>query len=380
MQRLLALVTSVAAMACGEATIALTLAPSTDLVAGTFDTSCVSAVALQLDGETYDTNPTDAERECLDLTPAERAMTFPALRAAIAGRFKLALPESGLSAVELHGLRGTCNLEGPLQADLVFYGASRYVDEDVVRLPVDANLSCARGSTTVRLLDVKKLRAPADCATAALASAQRVALSTIRPLPFTLNNTGVDWWGGLDQGEVVDGVATFDAATGISTSSCLVASWLDANGRFVSAGCISPESQNVCANAGVREAPAVETSTWNDAVDPTKLTAYRGMIVGLAFDRATGPVAGAVVALGDEDLADRRGEVVYLRRDADTDAIEPATDQRATGPSGLFAIYTRSLLDVTITRGNTIVVRRVGTVGADPKTNVTHTAALIVKL
>lgn len=366
--------------ACADPTIKLSLAPTAD-VRTTLNTSCTNAVLVKLNGLTIDSSTEDFVQECYDIPAGVTHNNWTELQAAIAGKVSSPLPATGLSGVEVYGFNGTCaQLVPPMTArtsDLVFYGFGRNVDDEEVRIDVTGNLDCTRETVTARAIDIDKLRTAASCGLATFSLARGIGLSTFNPLPI---GRGVDWWG--TNRVLVDeatGLATIDAPTTVLGSSCLVASWTNGSLDPRSTSCITPVAQNVCGTP--REVPALEPRLWEGAQDMPKFEAYKGgFVVGIVYNDQIGPIAGATITL--EAGFEERGEVVYLTRKDEEGAMvirgaEAGVTQ--TDISGLFGIYTDSLIRVKIQKGDSMVTRNVGTAGEIPNQG-TYGAAMIVKL
>ncbi len=366
--------------ACADPTIQMTLAP-TDEVRSSLNTSCASAVLVKLNGVNIDLNPDDFVQDCYDIPASVPHASWTELQAAIAGKVSSPLPATGLAAVEVYGYSGTCaQLVPPMSArtsDLVFYGFGRNTDDDQVRINVTGNLDCTRATVTARALDIDKLRTAGSCAMASFTLAKGIGLATLNPLP---SGRGVDWWG--TNRVLVDeatGVATLDAPTTVVGSSCLVASWTDSSLDPSSTSCITPVDQNVCGSE--REVPALAPRLFEGARDLPKSGVFKGgFVVGVVYSDSIGPIAGATVTI--EPGFEERGEVVYLTRRVEVGAsVIRGADAGVTQTdiSGLFGIYTDSLIRVKIQKGGSTVIRNVGTVGTLPDQDP-YGAAMIVKL
>jgi hypothetical protein len=351
------------AAACSDKTVDLALLLPSSQVAAEYDTSCVSAVRLYLVGKDYPTTG-DYTTGCYDLPPGTPNATFAQVRDAIAGRFEVDVPPSGLATLELYAHNGTCTASREYDFDLTFYAETPFIGQDPIELPVIPNLSCATSSVTVRAIDVLALVETNDCAMATWQGG-RVALSTAAPLPSTSTTL---WWGGQINAPVVDGVATLTGSTKTGPNTCLAIGFLD-NLGFFGFTCVAPAEQRVCAQPGELEAPMVDYDLWNASLDLAKENLYGGMIIGAVMGSG-GPVSGATVALDEPDQA--KGQVVYLDPPIGDGGFVERPDS-ATGPSGLFAIYTRSPVRMTITGNGTTVRRRAAAVS-------TYAGAMLVKL
>src|SRR5688572_2983438 len=71
--------------------------------AATFDTSCISAVEVRVTGTSFLQNKDDYTRSCIDI---QGGADYVAIRDAIRGRFEVAVPDTGISGIEIYGWSG----------------------------------------------------------------------------------------------------------------------------------------------------------------------------------------------------------------------------------------------------------------------------------
>lgn len=337
-------------LGCTDKAVALDVQVPPAAQAAAFDTSCVRAVEVYLNGGNYPTDDEDYVRSCVDVTTP--AATFSQLRDRLAGQIDVQLPASGLSGVELWGYAGSCDAARPEDFDLITYGSGAHIGGDQITIPLVPNLDCAPVDVTIRPIDVLKLVA-LGCPMAGWTDG-RLALSTLSPFPFTDETT---WWGGASAAIVTGGVVNVRGNVEVGPRSCLAVGLYTDGWNGVT--CVPPADQRACATGTELEAPMVDLDVWTASLDGTKYSEYGGLIIGAVHDGA--PVANATVTL---DEADRdKGEVVYLDMPAGVeDGIGALTPRggTSTGPSGLFGIYTQSFVRVTITANGRSVTRTIG--------------------
>ena len=365
--------------ACADPTIQMTLSP-TDEVRSSLNTSCANAVLVKLNGVNIDSSADDFVQACYDIPAGVPHANWTELQAAIAGKVSAPLPATGLAAIEVYGYNGTCaQLAPPMSprtSDLVFYGFGRNIDDDQVRINITGNLDCTRATVTARAINIDRLRMAGACPMATFGAAKGIGLATLNPLP---SGRGVDWWGtNRVRVDEATGLATLDAPTTVVGSSCLAASWTNNSLDPLATSCITPVDQNVC--GAVREVPALDNDLWGGALDQPKFEVFKGFVVGVVYSDSAGPIAGATITL--EPGFEARGEVVYLTRRTEIglDVIRgAAAGVTQTDSSGLFGVYTDSLIRVKVQKGASMVIRNVGTVNQSA-VPTPFGAAMIVKL
>jgi hypothetical protein len=190
----------------------------------------------------------------------------------------------------------------------------------------------------------------------------KLGLSTLSPMPFT----GLTyWWGGAASGPVVGGVARMRGPTQVGPESCLAIGLYTDDWHTVT--CVPPMAQRVCATGTELEAPMINLAVANATADVGKLTKWGALVVGAVYN--TQPVSGATVTI---DAADAElGEVVTFDLPPGVENGTGALTVRgsnATGPSGLFGVYTSSIVHITVSAGGTSVKRTIAGNGGDPGT------------
>jgi hypothetical protein len=356
----------VAAAGCGEKTVEMEMVLPSESVSAQYDASCVRGVQLYLNGTTYPENVDDYEFDCQDVMTS--VSTFKDVHDAISGRFDMKFPASGLSGVEVYAYSGACDASSPEDYDLVFYGSAAFIGQDPLEVPIVPNVSCAKSTVTVRPIDILKLSATKQCAQAAW-NTGKLGLSTLSPLPFT---DSTYWWGGLSSTAIVGDTATITAPTKVAPKTCLAVALYTTDWMEVT--CLPPPEQRVCASGDELEAPMINIDVGDMSIDNAKITEFGGVIYGVVYGSA-GPIANAKVEIDSVDS--NKGVVVYYDMPAGvengTGALLEVNGATGTNATGLFGIYTQSLLHVSVTANGQTVKRVIGG-------NEDELSAVIVKL
>lgn len=350
---------------CGDKAVEVSLQLPSASVAAPYDTSCVSAVEIYVDGTRYPTDDTDFLRDCIDL--AKPGATFSAIADQIRGKFDTKLPQSGLGGIELFAYNGTCGAARHRDYDLIFYGSARYTGGDELALPLTPNINCTPIDVAVRPVDLLKYVKTQNCAMAAW-STGKVALSTLSPLPFT---TETYWWGGQAAAPATGGLVSLRGpAKDVGPNSCLAIGLYTTDWNEIT--CTPAADQRMCATGAEVEAPMIDEDVGYRTGDPGIINQFGGLAVGAVM--GPGPIQGATVTL-DPEFTDR-AKVVYFDMPAGvengTGVLTPRAEQ-ATGPSGLFGVYTMSVVRITVTAGGKTVKRTLGA-------NEDSLTALFIKL
>ena len=340
---------------CGDKAVDVSLQMPSAATQAMYDTSCVTAVEIYVDGGNYPNDNADYIRTCIDVTSP--AMTFAQLRERIRGKFEMKIPASGLSGIELYAYNGSCTAANPRDYDLIAYGSAAYVGDDTVTVPVVPNLSCAQGDYAVRSIDLLKYAKTGACAQSAWTQG-KVGLSTVISEPFT---QAAYWWGGQSSGMATSGLVNIHGlATGIGVKSCLAASLFTT--QYDEVTCMAPADQRVCATGGELEAPMIDVNVGYMSADTNKTNRWGAVVYGAVV--GPGPIANATVTIDDADKD--KGEVVFLDLPPGVEngtGTLTARTGTSTGPNGLFAVYTQSLVHITVTGNGKTVSRLVGTEG-----------------
>ena len=330
---------------CAEPVIELSLRMPGAANGGDFDTSCVSSIEVFAWGNDNENNSSDFTRDCIELDGP--AATFADIRTKMLGNFNLRIPASGLESVEVYGRLGSCD---PVDADsypmdILFYGGAAYTGDDQLTIPLEGMLSCKLSPVTARPIDILKLTAnPADCP-AALLPDDADAFVDIGTISTTMY--GPYWFGGeATFAKLAGGTAGgFMARMTTSNRACPAVSAYsgnqDTNTCVVTNTPLCPGG----AGDGYLEVATMDWQVSNALIDPAKAENWDNVVVGAvwATTPTKGPVTGAKVTI-DPEL----GEVQY---------VEPGAvvtrNLTTTGASGLFVLYTDSIVDVAIAGAGT---------------------------
>lgn len=321
-------------------------------IASQYSPSCVAAVEVWLNGADYPTNQEDSSRDCISLEGMPRA-TWDEVLTSIRGQYEADMPDSGLGGVEVYGFAGPCSA-GPINDyDLVFYSHTEYSGGDSLVVPVTPNLSCDQQDVRVRPIDLLKLVKTGQCAMAEWTRG-KMAVTTLSPYPW---DDSLDWWGGQNGANIAaDGTAAFRGLTKVGPDSCLAIS--SYTGAWESISCAGPPEQRACATGAELEAPMIPLAVAAASQDLPKITKWGSLVIGAAW--GTAPLAGATVTLAPayKDVA----EVVYFDMPAGVENGVGALTPRAgpTGPSGLWGVYTKQLVEITVTHNGRTASRMVG--------------------
>ena len=340
--------------ACAEPAVDMTLVLPKDIPG--FDTSCITAVDVYADGADYPTNPNDWKRACIPIK--SHPATFQALVDELRGKFEVEIPDSGLSGVEIYGYTEGCDVQTDLY-DLTFFGSQPYIGQDTLPIPIVPNTSCTQSSVKVRLVDLMKLTQTQACANAAVTGANAGAyLGTLSPRPFV---DGLDFYT-RSGANAVNSVVTFNAALTIGPQSCLAVNAGD--DTTISTSCISAGGPHVCSAPDEIEAPVIARSVSDASTDPRLVADFGPATFGAVWGTVGGtkqPLSGAVLTVSDPTKA----TVVYLDAPATTGALRDLGSQ-ASGTSGMFAVYAKGIVNLTITANGKSMTIRIGAQKTDP--------------
>ncbi len=336
--RLASILLALGASACAEPVIEMSLTLPAMNAGGDFNTSCVTAIDMITMGENYSTTETDSVKTCIEVTSSPA--TFADVKAAMQGKFNLAIPSTGLSGVEIYGRRGSCKSSDDTlpPGDLVFYAGSRYIGGDSISLPMIAGASCDQVPVAIRPVDIVKLTTgttKGNCAAAKAVDGQGsyAVLGTLTP---TIGK-GVMFNVGFSGASLVNGVATIGmGSTTVGPKTCLAADSGDATSSSI--GCVDPEAPTACAVGNEIETAIINLDLAFDSLEPSRLANFPNVLWGAIVNSNKLPIAGATI-----EIDPKLGEVVY---------VEPvgtrlAPTGTATGPSGLFGIYMNGIAPIT---------------------------------
>ena len=344
------------ASACAEPVIELSLTLPAMTAGGGFNTSCVTAIDMVTIGENYPATQNDYVKSCIDITSSPA--TFDDVKRAMRGKFDVTIPPSGLSGVELFGRRGSCKVsdDGLPPGDLVFYAGSRYVGGDSISLPMIAGASCDQVPVTLRPVDIVKLTTGTtrgDCA-AAKAIDGAEAGATLGTLTSTIGN-GIEFYSGFAGAPLAGGVAAISmGSTTVGPKACLGVYSGDATAGSLS--CVTPGAPTACATGNELETAILDVDLAFNSLDQARLTRFPSIVWGAIVSGTKQPIAGATV-----EIDPKVGEVVYVEPSGTGPSMRLAAAGNATGPSGLFVVYTNTLAPIKATSG---ALTRTLTVGA----------------
>ena len=331
--------------ACAEPAVDMAVVLPTN--ADSFNTSCITAVDVRVTGERYLQDGSDFRRACIEIPGAA---SYAAIRDAIRGKFDVGIPDSGLSGIEIYGWSGpnACKYEDDpfLSPDLLLFGRGDYSGQDRVDIALVPNVSCAKNQVRARVVDMFALVTGATCQTAGtMQGAASVGIGTLVP---RLYGKGTRYFGNLAGAETVGNLSTFSGPTTVGPRSCLALDGGDTNGAASISCAIGGAS--VCAAAGEIEVAAVPyaITALPANYNSTLMVKFPGVIYGSVWTggATTSTIPGATVTI---DPA--HGKVIYVDPPNAQGVLVPRADQSATGPSGLFVLYTDTLVAAKVTGG-----------------------------
>lgn len=302
-----------------------------------WDTGCTKTIEVYTQGANYPAISNDYIGQTFDSSDSPPA-TYSAVKTMVRGQFEVAIPESGLGGIEMYGWDGLSGFfSNGTFPDLAFYSYVPYTGQDVITVELVPNLDCRLRPVTVRPIDLITLVTTKNCTMAATVDPN--AFSSMGTLSPGLFKDYMFGWGGQHGATVVGGVSTFQAPNMAGPEACVAL--YASSGTASTGGCVTGE--RACAGANELEAAMVDAVYAMNSIDLTIEPQFRGMIVGAVLDAQKNPIAGATVAI-DETL----GKVVFVNLDTAGKRLV-ATGGRATTASGMFILYTSTLLDTAIT-------------------------------
>lgn len=330
-----------------------------------FDLSCVASVRVYALG-TDAANPAlepDVEATCIDLpqTPGSFADVVGMLR----DRVTIAMPESGLAALEVVGAAASC--ANPNPAEAIFYGGAPY-GGDGMTVALAPNLSCSRTrSYETRALDFLQTVATKQCTPAA----GLVAAGDMRPLLLGDAFAPMTWELGASAADTQpDGTATINSFVSAEVGSCVAAGFVGADRG--GGGCVNL-GPSLCGTPDQVDIPVMTYAYAGVSRDDALYTEYGEPVIGAVFEVGTAAtktaIGGATVELADP----AQGEVVYVQRGANK--LEIVAGARGTNADGLFMVYLRGP-PTAITITSTGHKARTFVVASAPESPVTMFAAL----
>lgn len=330
----------VALGACADPVVDMSLKlPTAQQMPADFDLSCITSVEVFAVGHERGAEP-DVVSDCIDLASAPH--TFADIRGAIAGRFDLTIPQSGLAGVQIRGTVGAC-AEAARFHEANFYGGAVYLDgNDSLAIPVVPNISCSAKTTyRVSTIDLLALDRTKQCAMSLPDPAAQplVFAGDIRPQLLGASFDRMVWESGQSaMPPDAAGKATIESFTGAAAQRSCIAMGYD-SGKSLAGSCINPGAPTLCAGPGELELAVIDNFYAFSSIDPTLVQQYGQPVFGAVYKKGPATVAtstaiaGATVEL--EDPA--QGKVVYVQPGANK--LLPIGGATATDPAGMFIVY-----------------------------------------
>lgn len=351
--RPLALGAAAALAACGEASLEMRLELPPAAQASGFNVSCVGAIEVFVRGndrgrpsEDDDDagQPADDTYACLELTGAS---SYAEVRRAIAGRFQLELPASGLAGVDVRGSTGTCKKDNA-PGDTIFYGWHEYEGGDELVIPMTPNLSCnSTRLEAVRPVDLLELTRTGQCPAPLPDGGDRgVDAATIHPA--ALDDAILDF--NNDFAALVGGVARLPLYLTTGDESCIALSYWESADVLTTASCVR-RADGVCSAPGQIELPLISYTGAYQGADLDAIDAYGGAVIGGVWGPDAGgnkvKLAGATVRPASADDADL-AKVVYADYPAGAASPVALPGANATNATGLFIAYVGQPIDFIV--------------------------------
>ncbi len=339
---LLALGASIVAGGCADPVIEMTLRmPNANQMPANFDLSCVTAVDVVIAGNDKGTDGSNADQRTSCIEIASGQSSFASLRAAIAGKVDVTLPDSGLAAVSLRGRAGNCGDIGRTY-ESVFYGGAGYIaGQESMTIPIVANISCSVKKTyAASAVDLLSIVRTKTCAMSLPPLAQQPVLfaGNIRPLMMGSEFPLMVW----DDGESFvaadaagkGSIASFSAA---GTPRSCIAIGFDSPTNW-GGTCVNPAAPTLCAGPNELELATMDDLTAFASIDTALVKQYGQPVYGAVFKASPAAtltkavITGATVELEDPT----QGKVVYV--DPGPSKLVPNAGT-STSASGMFMIY-----------------------------------------
>jgi len=330
------IVVAVVAAGCGDKVIDMSLQLPDDR--DRWDTSCVLTIEVFTEGLNYPDQSDDYIGQTLD-TSDKPPKTYDDVLRAVAGRFDVQIPDTGLSGVEMYGWAGASGFFSESTfPDLVFYSRVLYDGQDTVTIPLVPNMDCRTSNVTVRPIDLIRLVTTHDCTQAAISN-DELGYTSLGTLSPGLYKDYLFGWGGQHGAAVANGVAVFSSPTTVGPASCLAV--YGGTNTATTGGCVT--ATKACAMGAEVEAVLVDDGYAQNSLDPTIQEDLRGGVIGAVLDATHAPIAGARVAIPADG-----GKLVYVDLDTTTRRLIPTTGSTTTA-SGMFILYSNDLVDAQVT-------------------------------
>ncbi len=329
--------------ACADPVIDMSLKmPTAQQMPADFDLSCITTVEVFAVGNERGgtATPPDIVGDCIDLSAAPR--TFAEIRGAIAGRFDLTIPESGLAGVQIRGTVGSC-AEATRYHEANFYGGAVYLEgRESLSIPVVPNISCsAKTIYKVSTIDLLALDKTKQCAMSLPdPTAQPLVFAgDIRPQMLGASFDRMLWESGVSaMAPDAQGKATIASFTGTTSRACIAMGYDSAKG--LAGSCINPTMPTLCAAPGEIELPVIDNYFAFGSIDPQLVQQYGPPVFGAVYKKNPTvyhtAIAGATIELEDPT----QGKVVYVQPGANK--LMPIGGATATDSTGMFVVYLKS--------------------------------------
>jgi hypothetical protein len=343
---------ALALAACGDPAIEMHLELPPSDVASSFDVSCIGAVEVYVRGNdrgrpgTSEADPGQPPDDLDDCITIDSVHSFSELRSAIAGRFELALPASGLAGVDVRGSTGTCKKD-VAPGDSIFYGAAPYAGGDSLAIPMTPNVSCGgKRPEAVRPVDLVALTRTGQCPALLPDGAGTVYSGTIHPIAlessiFDTND---------DLGSLVGNVASLPLYVTSSDASCVAVAYGGNSSAMTSASC-ARRANGVCSATGQIELPIIDWNVAYQAATAASIDQYGGWVIGGVWGPDAAGVkvrlAGATLRPAKATDADKL-KIVYADLPAGAAGPRELAGATATNATGLFIAYVGGPVDVIV--------------------------------
>lgn len=328
--------------ACADPVIDMSLSmPAASQMPANFDVSCVSAVEVVAVGHERgsQSTPADALSDCVDLARAPTSLAD--IRAQIAGKFQLNLPQSGLAGISIRGTTGKC-ADKNRYYEANWYGGATYVDgQDGISIPVVPNISCnARKTYAVSTIDLLAISKTKQCAMAVppAATLPLVFAGNIRPQMLGASFDRMVFEDGPSAvAPDAAGKAQIDSWTSAGPRAC-IAMGFD-SGAGMAGSCINPSAPTLCGGPNEVELAMIDDIYAAASIDTSLVQQHGQPVFGAVWRQSPAttvtkaPIAGATVELEDPS----QGTVVYVS--PGTSKLQPIAGATSTGPDGMFIIY-----------------------------------------
>lgn len=311
-----------------------------------FDLSCVTAIdvsAHELDDEDpmdigYRLYLTGDRDPCVEIEPQT---TFEGIRAQIAGKFTLDLPDGGLAGIQIRGRMGSCK-DTPNYHESIFYGGTTF-DGGSMTIPLTPNISCAAKEThKARPLEIATMLADPAHACRAVTDAISTFAGNIRPSRLDPELAPLMFEAGTS-------VALLDAAGTATVTSFSNTMFNDScitiaheGQRVDGVTCVNRGAPTLCGAAGEVEIPVYPFVFSSTAINGDAYDEAGTLVLGSVWEtNPNKPVADAVVTPSIPGVKVEYVELV----NGQPQVVNGATK---TGPSGLFMLYSSKVTTVSI--------------------------------